>query len=165
MGVNSPPRAVCQGFPLPSSIIHTRGHLGGPFAGPLAPAFALSCPFLRHKLQLSISCDRSHICSGVQQAVVMWGQCARDLSEMGKGYVCRGWWCDPSGPLWLPARSLGSALGTWKDQRGEKPCGKDFPRDFAPASFSGSGRLNCPQVHSRNWDDHNTLKTHFKLVL
>ncbi|NWY59412.1 PLXC1 protein, partial [Chionis minor] len=43
------------------------------------------CPFLRHELQLLISCDRSHICSrGLRHAAghgSMWGQCAGDLSE------------------------------------------------------------------------------------
>lgn len=81
MGVNFSPQAVCEGFPLPSSIIHTRGHLGGPFADPLAPAFAPYGLFLRHKLQLSIRGDRSLICSGVLRHSVnhgsIWGQCAR----------------------------------------------------------------------------------------
>lgn len=146
VGVNFPPQAVCQGFPLSSSITHTRGHLGGPFAGPLAPAFALSCPFLRHKLEFSISCDRSHVCSRVLWHSTgcgsMWGQHAGDLFEMGRYCVCRGWQCDPGSPFRPPSQS--SALGTWKDQWGDKPYEKSFPRSFAPVPFSGSERLNWP---------------------
>lgn len=102
MGVNFPSQAVCEGFPLPSSIIQKRGHLGGPFAGPLALAFALPGLFLMHNLQLSISGDRSFICSGALQHSAnsgsMWGQCAGTFLKLSK---C----CDPDGPLKIPAQS------------------------------------------------------------
>lgn len=114
-----PLRLFVRGFLCPPPLSIQEVISEALFAGPLAPAFALSCPFLRHKLQLSVSCDRSHICSGALWHSAghgsMWGQRAGDLSEMRKCCVCSGWQCDPSGPLRPPAQRLGAALGTWKD--------------------------------------------------
>lgn len=121
------------------------------FASPLALAFALHCSFLRHKLLLLVSCDRSHVCSALLKVFDgnVWGKCT---------FRSRRWLCLQrigDGTHIIPSENEPKVLMlicVHKKISGEKTAvataSLAFLRGFALAVFSVSGaELTQEYIH------------------